>query len=252
NPGCGNPQKQSVAGDSTVLPRPAAPWRSPFRWRRIFAFPAAPVSGSIGANKTRNDGQMGRVFRALALSILVAGCGSGNVSAPRDLENACSIVTERPKYLRAMRSAERRWGVPVPVQMATIYQESKFVGNARTQHKWVLGVIPMGRQSSAYGYSQALDATWEEYKKSTGRRGAQRDDIEDATDFMGWYMDQSAKRLGIPKRDARAQYLAYHEGHTGYARGSYNNKAWLVRVAGEVGARSEIYAAQLANCRRAR
>jgi hypothetical protein len=52
--------------------------------------------------------------------------------------------------------------------------------------------------------------------------------------------------------DARNQYLAYHEGRTGYSRGSYNSKAWLVRVAGEVGQRATIYEAQLAGCRAAR
>ena len=193
---------------------------------------------------------MGRFLRAMGLMVLVAGCGSGNFSAPRNLDNACAIVAERPKYLRAMRDAERRWGVPVHVQMAAIYQESKFIGNARTPHQYVLGVIPMGRQSSAYGYSQALDATWDEYRASTGRRGAERDDIGDATDFMGWYMNETTRKLGIPKDDARAQYLAYHEGRTGYARGSYNAKSWLVRVAGEVGQRSLVYQAQLASCRR--
>jgi hypothetical protein len=195
---------------------------------------------------------MGRVLRAMVLMALVAGCGSGNYAAPRHLDDACAIVTERPKYLRAMQEAERRWGVPVQVQMATIYQESKFVGNARTPHQWVLGVIPMGRLSSAYGYSQALDSTWDEYRVSTGNRGAQRDDIRDATDFMGWYMDQSYQKLGIAKTDAKTQYLVYHEGPTGYAHGSHNSKAWLLRIAAEVGQRADLYAAQLAQCRQFR
>ena len=195
---------------------------------------------------------MSRVLRALTLMLLVAGCGSGNFTAPRHLEDACAIITERPKYLRAMQAAERRWGVPVHVQMATIYQESKFIGNARTPHQWVLGVIPMGRQTSAYGYSQALDATWDDYRNSTGNRGARRDDISDATDFMGWYMDQTEQKLGIAKTDARNQYLVYHEGPTGYSRGSHNNKSWLLRVAAEVGQRAELYQVQLASCRRFR
>ena len=54
-----------------------------------------------------------------------------------------------------------------------MYQESKFIGNARTPHKYALGVLPMGRQSSAYGYAQALDGTWDEYKRETRSRGAQ-------------------------------------------------------------------------------
>jgi hypothetical protein len=158
-------------------------------------------------------------------------------------------MRERPQYRRAMEATERRWGIPVHVQMATIYQESKFIGNARTPHTFALGVIPMGRQSTAYGYSQALNATWEEYQDSAGGRRSKRDDIGDATDFMGWYMDESARTLGISKADAEAQYLAYHEGRTGYAAQSYLGKPWLVEVAAAVGARSEMYRDQLAYCR---
>lgn len=191
---------------------------------------------------------MSRLVRALILLVLVSGCGSANYSAPKNLDNACSIVSQRPNYLSAMKRTERRWGVPVPVQMATIYQESKFIGNARTPRRYTLGVIPMGRQSSAYGYSQALDGTWDEYRAETGKRRAKRDDIDDATDFMGWYMHETTERLGIPKHDARNQYLAYHEGRTGYARGSFNAKSWLLRVAGEVAQRAVVYEAQLISC----
>lgn len=184
---------------------------------------------------------MGRILYALVLLVFVAGCGgrSGNMSAPRNLDDACAIVKQRPGYLPAMKRTERRWGVPVHVQMATIYQESKFVGNART---------PL--RSSAYGYSQVLDATWEEYRKDTGKRRARRDDIRDATDFMGWYMTGTRERTGIPLTDARNQYLAYHEGRTGYLRGNYNSKPWLLRVADSVQERSQVYRAQLGRCRR--
>ena len=193
---------------------------------------------------------MSRFLRASVLMVLLASCGGGNFSAPRDLDNACAIVAERPQYYRAMRATERKWGVPISVQMATIHQESKFVGNARTPHQYILGIIPMGRQSSAYGYSQALDGTWEEYQDSEGGRRARRDRIEDATDFMGWYMTETQRSLGVSKSDARGQYLAYHEGRTGYANGSYNSKQWLLDVADRVAARSETYRAQLASCRR--
>ncbi len=193
---------------------------------------------------------MSRFLRAAMLLMFLASCGGGgSYSAPRQLDDACAIVRERPQYLRAMQATERRWGIPVHVQMATIHQESKFVGNARTPHAFALGVIPMGRQSTAYGYSQALNATWEEYQNSAGGRRAQRDDIRDATDFMGWYMDESARSLGIAKTDAQAQYLAYHEGRTGYANQSYLAKPWLVEVAARVGERSEMYRQQLEYCR---
>lgn len=193
---------------------------------------------------------MSRFLRASLLLMFLASCGGGgSYSAPRQLDDACAIVRERPQYLRAMQATERRWGIPVHVQMATIYQESKFIGNARTPHTFALGVIPMGRQSTAYGYSQALNGTWEEYQASAGGRRSKRDDIADATDFMGWYMDQSSKSLGISKQDAGGQYLAYHEGRTGYANQSYLGKPWLVEVAAKVSARSEMYREQLQFCR---
>ena len=192
---------------------------------------------------------MSRLIRLAGL-LLLASCGGGNHAAPRNLDDACSILDQRPTYYSAMKRSERRWGVPVHVQMATLYQESKFIGNARTPFRYALGIIPMGRQSSAYGYSQALDDTWEDYRKDAGRFGARRDRIGDATDFIGWYMDRSERKLGLPKYDATSHYLAYHEGHSGYARGSYNEKAWLMRVASEVGSRSELYRQQLAMCGR--
>lgn len=193
---------------------------------------------------------MNRLLK-LAIVGLVASCGGDNYSAPRQLDNACAIVAERPAYYRAMKATERKWGVPIHVQMAAIHQESKFIGDARTPHQYALGVIPIGRQSSAFGYSQALDGTWEEYQKETGNRRAKRDNIRHATDFMGWYMHNSNRRLGISKWDATGQYLAYHEGRSGFARQSYLGKPWLVRVANQVGQRAQMYRAQLVSCRKA-
>ena len=193
---------------------------------------------------------MSRLLRASMLLLALASCGGGNSSAPRNLDDACAILRQRPTFYKAMKATERKWGVPVHVQMATIHQESKFIGNAKTPHRFVLGIIPMGRQSTAYGYSQALDGTWEEYQAETRNRSARRDRISDATDFMGWYMNGTTERLGVSKWDARSQYLAYHEGRTGFANGSYNSKAWLVDVAAKVQSRSDRYASQLAACGR--
>ena len=193
-------------------------------------------------------------LRAAAIFLLVASCGGGGGGgdSPHSLEDACAILKQRPTYFRAFRAAERKWGVPVHVQMATIYQESKFDPDARTPFRYALGVIPFGRQSSAFGYSQALDGTWDEYLAETGNRRARRNDIRDATDFMGWYMAGTNRSLGISMHDARNQYLAYHEGRSGFSRGSYNAKAWLVRVADDVGSRSLVYQVQLRDCRDAR
>ncbi|MEO1638725.1 MAG: lytic transglycosylase [Pseudomonadota bacterium] len=194
---------------------------------------------------------MSSFFRAAVCVLLLGSCsGSGDFSAPRDLDDACSIVSERPEYLRAFRAVERKYGVPIPSLMAIIYQESKFIGDNRTPHRYALGVIPVGRQSSAFGYSQALDGTWEEYQDQEGGRRARRDDIYDATDFMGWYMVQTVEETGVPINDTRNQYLAYHDGRTGFNRGTWRSKSWLIRIAGEVEARAVMYDQQLRSCRK--
>ena len=191
---------------------------------------------------------MSRLLRASLLLLLLASCGGRYNAPPRNLDDACAIVQERPAYLSAMRWTERHWGVPIHVQMATIHQELKFDSNARTPYRFALGVIPMGRQSSAYGYAQALDSTWDEFRRETHHWGARRNRIADATDFMGWYMNQASEKLGISKSDARNQYLAYHEGFSGYARRSYARKGWLIAVADRVQARASTYQTQLLAC----
>jgi len=184
----------------------------------------------------------------LLLCLALAACGGG--APPRNINNACALIEEKPSFYRAMKASQERWGIPVHVQMATIRQESSFDPNARTPYQWALGIIPMGRASSAYGFAQVIDSTWDDYRKGPGRWGADRDDIRDATDFIGWYMHGTSVQLGISPNDARAQYLAYHEGRAGYARGSYRSKAWLIDVANSVESRSRAYQQQLAACHR--
>jgi hypothetical protein len=192
---------------------------------------------------------MTKFLCALIVVLVLAGCSSRYSSAPQQMENACSVLKQRPKFSRAFRSSEQKWGVPIHVMMATIHQESKFIKNAKTPRKYFLGIIPRGRVSSAYGYAQALDGTWNEYRQKTGRRWAQRSNIQDTSDFIGWYMTTSKRRNGVSLSDARNQYLNYHEGHSGYARGSYKNKRWLMLVADKVAKRAAQYRTQLRQCR---
>ncbi|WP_460273886.1 transglycosylase SLT domain-containing protein [Celeribacter sp. ULVN23_4] len=183
------------------------------------------------------------------LSLLtLTACGSSG-GAPSNPEDACSIFRERPHYRSALLASERKWGVPVHVQMALIYQESTFRATARPPKRYVFFIIPKGRASSARGYAQALDGTWDDYRNGPGRAGANRSNIRDATDFIGWYVSTNNAALGISNSDARNSYLAYHEGRTGYRRGSHNGKTWLLNVADGVAARAARYQAQIQYCR---
>ncbi len=180
------------------------------------------------------------------LVVALAGCVT---SPPRATANACDIFYEKDGWFDDADNAFQRWGAPIQVQMAIIYQESRFVGDARPPRKRLLWIIPWTHISSAYGYTQALDSTWDWYKRDSGNGWADRDDFGDATDFVGWYIAKSAATLGISKWDTYSQYLAYHEGQAGYRRGSYKAKPWLLRTAGRVDARASRYGQQLQSCR---
>jgi hypothetical protein len=148
-----------------------------------------------------------------------------------------------------MYKTEQTWGVPVAVQLATISRESSFVYNARPTKRIGSGIFSRNvARSSAYGYSQALDGTWEGYLKGTGKSRADRGSFADASDFIGWYMNSNSRKNGVALGDAYNQYLAYHEGQTGFARGSYRSKSWLPGVARDVQAWAILYDQQLARC----
>jgi len=188
-------------------------------------------------------------MRYLALIfVVVLGSCARTSQPPVQQDNACSILDQRSGWLNALQKAEANWGAPVHVQMAIIWKESSFRARARTQRIYFLGSIPTGRISSAFGYSQALDGTWDDYREQTSSRGAKRSNFRDATDFIGWYMQNSNRRNGIAMDDAYNQYLAYHEGQAGYSRGSYREKDWLVGVAGQVRNQAARYEAQLQYC----
>ena len=181
----------------------------------------------------------------LTLLLLLAGCAT---APPADVDNICAIFAEKPRWYRDARRAGKRWDVPVPVLMAFVHQESRFVAKAKPPRRKILGFIPGPRPSDAYGYSQALASTWRDYQRGAGRYGADRDDFGDAIDFVGWYNAQSKRRNGIATTDAYRLYLAYHEGHGGYARGSYRGKDWLIQVARKVARRGQRYESQLRGC----
>ncbi|MGB0714014.1 MAG: transglycosylase SLT domain-containing protein [Gammaproteobacteria bacterium] len=182
----------------------------------------------------------------LVLSATLVGCAG--TAPPRDLNNACSILRHDSDWYEATKRTEDRWGIPIQVQLAIMHQESRFRSDARPGRETLLGV-PLWRKSSAYGYAQVKDGTWQWYKDKTGRSFASRTDFADASDFIGWYSDVSQRMLKISKWDAYNQYLAYHEGHTGWKRKSYLKKAWLIKVARKVKARASTYGEQLRRCR---
>lgn len=184
-------------------------------------------------------------------ALLLTGCAG---APPRNPENICATFEEKEgwfieDWFEEAEESEDHWNIPIPVMMATMYQESRFRAKAKPPRKRILWIIPWKRPSSAYGYAQVLDESWDVYVDDTGNSFANRKDFGDAIDFVGWYHDRSAKKLGIGRSDAYHLYLAYHEGQGGYSRGTYRNKKWLLDVAKKVDGQTKTYAAQLAKCR---
>ncbi len=181
-----------------------------------------------------------------AMAWLLTACAT---KPPNNREDLCSIFAEKPKWYKSAVKSSTKWGGPIHVPMAIIYQESAFVHDARPAMQYFLGFIPRGRPSDAYGYSQALESTWAQYKQETGARFKDRDNFANSFDFVQWYMNTTYKINGVSKWDARAQYLNYHEGQGGYSRGTHNNKEWLLRTADRVAQRAARYSTQLAGCK---
>jgi hypothetical protein len=177
--------------------------------------------------------------------LLLSACAT---SPPRQVDNICSIFTEKAGWYDAAKKAEKRWGSSIPSMMAFMHQESRFKATAKPPRDKIFGFIPGPRKSSAYGYPQAQTSTWKWYEKDSGRWGADRDDFQDAIDFIGWYNTKTKKINGVSLSNTYSLYLAYHEGHGGFKKKSYNKKDWLKKVAKKVASRKAIYSKQLKTC----
>ncbi len=205
-------------------------------------------------SKRRGRKTRGLRSRATLLSLLFCAASATALLAcvsppPRKADNLCDIFKEKRSWYKAALRSYDRWGVPESVQLAVIKQESSFRARARPKRSKVLWVLPGPRPSSAYGYGQVLDDTWEMYQKSTGRRGADRDDFADVTDFIGWYSHRVHMRTGVAKNDSYGLYLAYHEGTGGYLRASYATKPEVQAIARKVDRQAQRYQAQYSTCK---
>ena len=185
------------------------------------------------------------IWLLIISSFLLGGCSTVPPAKPN---NICDIFDEKRDWYKHARKSEKRWGSGIPVMMAIMYQESRFVHNARTKRTRILGFIPGPRKSNAFGYAQVKSETWYEYQRNSGNTWSRRDKYQDAIDFIGWYNAQSQKRSRIGLNDPYNLYLAYHEGHGGFNRGTYRKKAWLQNTAKQVANRSAMYSRQLSQC----
>ena len=179
------------------------------------------------------------------LFIFLVSCSSNNIT---NTANSCVIFEGKRNWYKATKKSYDKWNAPIALQLAIINQESSFQQFAKPKRKKIFGLIPAGRPSTAFGYAQVTNPTWDWYKSSTNKNNASRANFKDVTDFIGWYSDQTSKMLGIKKHDFYNQYLAYHEGHGGWKKKSFKSKKWLIEVAKKVESNGNKYNIQLKEC----
>lgn len=168
---------------------------------------------------------------------------------PRQPDDLCSIFDQRRSWYKAAKRSREEWGVPEALLLSVVRQESGFRARVRPPRRRFLWIFPGSRPSSAFGYGQVVRSTWDGYRRDTGHGRAERDDFADVMHFIGWYGDQIHRQTGIAKDDAYHLYLAYHEGPTGFLRGSHRSKAWLLDTARRVATWTERYQRQYDGCR---
>jgi len=162
--------------------------------------------------------------------------------------NSCIIFEQKKNWYKSTKNSFDKWGTPIELQLAIINQESSFSQFAKPERKKIFGIIPGSRPSTAFGFAQVTNPTWDWYKNKTGNKNASRANFADITDFIGWYSNQSEKLVGISKKDFYNQYLAYHEGQGGWKKSTYKNKKWLIEVAKNVERNANMYNKQLKDC----
>ena len=184
----------------------------------------------------------------VAFSLIFLYIFSCTTIEPYMTADSCILFKEKRNWYKATKKSYDKWGVPISLQLAIVKQESSFQQFAKPKRKKFFGFIPINRPSSAFGYAQVTDSTWSWYKSNTKNKNASRANFHDISDFIGWYVEQSNKMLGLSKNDAFNQYLAYHEGQGGWKKESYKSKKWLIEAAKNVEINANKYNNQLKNC----
>ena len=171
-------------------------------------------------------------------------------SVPKYPQNACKIFGEKYFYLKYTRAASKKWGVPISSILAVINKESGFKRFAKPKRTKLFKIIPYRRPSSSFGFSQAVDKTWELYKTENEKPTALRISFKSSVDFVGWYFWKTNKINKISLNNAYSLYLNYYLGWGNYAKKTYKTDRKAIIFAKSVEKQSKIYKNQLRECQK--
>tara|TARA_Y100000590_G_scaffold329509_1_gene374215 strand:- start:344 stop:949 length:606 start_codon:yes stop_codon:yes gene_type:complete len=171
-------------------------------------------------------------------------------SVPKYPANACKIFGEKYLWYKHAKNSSEKYGAPVHTILAFVNKESGFNRWAKPKRKKLFKVLPYKRPSSSFGYSQAVNKTWELYKTETNNSLALRTRFKDSVMFIGWYMNKTNKINKIPFNDPYRQYLNYYLGWGSYSKGAYKKDKKAIILAKNVEKQSNTYRKQLIECQK--
>ena len=175
---------------------------------------------------------------------LITSCSS----VPKYPENACKIFGQNYLWYKSAKKSSDKYGAPIHIILAIVNKESAFNRWAKPKRNKLFKIIPYKRPSSSFGYSQAINKTWELYKTETNNPLALRASFKDSVMFIGWYMNKTKKTNNISMNDAYRQYLNYYLGWGNYSKKIYKTDKNAIIFAKKVEKQSKIYKNQLKEC----
>ena len=178
--------------------------------------------------------------------IFLASCSS----VPKYPQNACKIFGENYLWYKSAKKSSEKYGAPIHIILAFVNKESGFNRWAKPKRKKLFKILPYKRPSSSFGYSQAVNKTWELYKSETENPLALRARFKDSVMFIGWYMKKTNKINKIPLNDSYRQYLNYYLGWGNYSKKTYKTDKKAILFAKKVQKQSRIYKKQLEDCKK--
>ena len=171
-------------------------------------------------------------------------------SVPKYPQNACKIFGENYLWYKSAKKSSEKYGAPIHIILAFVNKESGFNRWAKPKRKKLFKILPYKRPSSSFGYSQAVNKTWELYKSETENPLALRARFKDSVMFIGWYMKKTNKINKIPLNDSYRQYLNYYLGWGSYSKKVYKTDKKAVLYAKNVQKLSKVYKSQLRECQK--
>tara|TARA_B100000427_G_C15442510_1_gene565813 strand:- start:340 stop:948 length:609 start_codon:yes stop_codon:yes gene_type:complete len=182
----------------------------------------------------------------LVILFLLTACSS----IPKYPQNACKIFGQNYLWYKSIKKSSEIYGAPIHVILAFVNKESGFKRWAKPPRKKLFKIIPYKRPSSSFGYSQAVNKTWELYKTETNSPLALRTRFRDSVMFIGWYINKTKKINKIPFNDSYRQYLNYYLGWGNYAKKVYKTDQNAIIYAKSVEKQAKIYKNQLNECQK--